>query len=257
MSSTNEEEQVDPHPKTSGQGVGSRKSSLSRSVLSQLGNVWLLLRIGLAANILYFIGAACFVGFAALELNGRDRGPAASGTYITAFACFFLSGLIELGVDLFLPRTVRHGRYSIKKYWNVVISFLFVLGSILDVAAFFLWEVRDFVQEHRVLYASSHTWLLTAILVLVAQIPETANLQDGLDDVGNVLFFAGAVVDCIVRYLDDPEAGQAETSVARLEFSSSPIWLASAWAFVVADILRVRKYKAEDNKSTQNDEDSA
>jgi hypothetical protein len=196
---------------------------------------------GLVANLLYFVGAASFVAFATIELNGRDRSSKALGTYTTAFACFLLNGLAEFFIDIFSGRAVRHGRYSLKQFWNLIISIIFVIGTILDIVGFFLWVKKEFVVEHRVLYASSYLWLLTSILVLVGQVPQMANLMDGLDDAGNILFFVGTVVDCVVRAVDDPETAHPDTTVARLEFSSSPMWLASSICYVLADMTRINK----------------
>jgi hypothetical protein len=202
---------------------------------------------GFVANVILIIGFGAFQGFAILEFNGRDRGIAANATYITAFACFFSSAMIELVIDLVLKRTLAHGRYSNKKGWNVAISLLFIVGTALDITGFFLWNQKNFLPEHRVLYASAHTWLLTAILVLLAEgwgmVAELlAGEAGGLDAAGNVLFFVGALVDCTVRYIDSPGTPHPELSVSRLEFSSSPIWLTSAILYLSADILRLRRH---------------
>lgn len=205
------------------------------------------LLLGFVANVILVIGFCALQGFAVLELNGRDMDLAANATYITAFSCFFVTVAIELFIDLILKRTLAHGRYSKKKEWNVAISLLFVVGTGLDTAGFFLWNQQDFLQEHRVLYASSHTWLLTAILVLLADgswglIAELfAGEPDGLDGAANVIFFMGTLIDCIARYVDSPGTPHPELSVARLEFSSSPLMLASAILYVWADILRLRR----------------
>jgi hypothetical protein len=72
---------------------------------------------------------------------------------------------------------------------------------------------------------------------------DTTDIMEGLDDAGNVLFFVGAIIDCIVRYLDtDFESGSPATvALARLEFSSSPMWVVSAICYVAADAVRVHK----------------
>ena len=203
---------------------------------------------GLVANVIYMLGAAAFVIFAVLELNGRERDNAALVTYTVAFICFMLNAFGELYIDVTTgKRAVRHGRYGTGTVSNLAISILFVVGTILDTIAFFLWIEREFVTEHRVLYASSHAWLLTAVLALIGQVPivDSYDVMEILDDVGNLLFFVGSVIDCVVRYTDtNIETGSPPRPVAKLEFSSSPLWLASAVCYIFADSLRVRRIRA-------------
>lgn len=239
QTSDNNDDDDDPEEQNVSQQLHGKNGSTSAS------NRPLIIQ-GLVANLLYFVGAASFVAFATLELNGRDRSSKALGIYTTAFVCFLLSGLAEFFIDIFSGRAVRHGRYSLKRFWNLMISIIFVIGTILDIVGFFLWVKKEFVVEHRVLYASSYLWLSTAILVLVGQVPQMANLVDGLDDAGNVLFFVGTVVDCVVRAVDDPKTAHPNTTVGRLEFSSTPMWLASSICYVLADITRIN------NKSRKN-----
>ena len=147
---------------------------------------------GLIANVLYMVGAAAFVFFAVLELNGRDRDNPALISYCIAFCCFLLNAFGELYIDLTTgERAVRHGRYGTRNVSNLAISILFVVGTILDTVAFFLWIERQFVTEHRVLYASSHAWLMSAILALIGQVPivDSFDVMEMLDDAGNLLFF--------------------------------------------------------------------
>jgi len=206
---------------------------------------------GLVANIIYTLGAICFVAFAALEFKDRERETIALIIYSISFVAFLANACGELYVDTTKgQRAVRHGRYSTNRYFNVVLSILFLVGTILDTIAFFLWIDRQFVTEHRVLYASSHSWLLAAILALVGQCPECSNVDamEMLDDIGNSLFLVGTAIDCVVRYVDtDIESGSPPRPVAKLEFASSPFWLASAFCFTAADSLRARKIQQNRN----------
>lgn len=203
---------------------------------------------GLVANVVYFFGAAAFVVFASLELNGRERDTAALMTYSIAFVSFLCNAFGELYIDLTTgERAVRHGRYSTKNLYNIAIGLLFVAGTVLDTAAFFLWIQRAFVTEHRVLYASSHAWLVSGILALIGQVPfvDSFDAMEVLDDIGNFLFFVGCVIDCVVRYTDTEFAtGNPPPPVAKLEFSSSPLWLASAMCYIAADVMRVHRIRS-------------
>ena len=207
---------------------------------------------GLVANVIYLFGATSFLVFAVLELNGRERDNAALIFYTIAFVAFLLNASGELYIDLTTgERAVRHGRYGTTTISNLAISILFVVGTILDTVAFFLWIDRQFVAEHRLLYASSHAWLVTAILALMGQVPiiDSFDVMELLDDAGNSLFFIGSAIDCVVRYVDtDIETGNPTLPVARLEFSSSPFWLASAICYIIADSLRVRKIRSNKNQ---------
>jgi hypothetical protein len=223
---------------------------------------------GLAANVLFFWGSLCFLFFSLFELKRKSRTNEARYAYISAFVSNFLSGVVEFAIDscsssggclssavaapstaaatstAAAPQKFRHGRYSTNARWNQFISFLFMAGTILDVVAFFLWDNLHFVQEHRMLLVGSHTWLLSAIAVLWAKTPKLVmhdmrKLVERIDDLGNVLFFLGVVVDCMVRYLDEPTAPAATESVHFLEFVSAPLWLCGAGCYVLADLYRL------------------
>jgi hypothetical protein len=153
---------------------------------------------GLAANVLFFWGTLCFLFFSLFELKRKSRTNEARYAYVSAFVSNFLSGVVEFAIDgcssssfsspsgglpsaaavpstsasTTTPQHFRHGRYSSNARWNLFISFLFMAGTILDVVAFFLWDNFRFIQEHRMLIAGSHTWLLAAIAVLWAKPPK-------------------------------------------------------------------------------------
>jgi hypothetical protein len=219
----------------------------------------------LLAHLSFLFGTSSFLIFAVYEFQHKARTPEARYAYVSAFCCNFLSGFIEFLIDVCKSQqcctsrgtasaaaaapavaavvvvVVRHGRYSAHAVCNLCISALFMTGTILDVVAFFLWDQFHFLQEGRVLYAGSHTWLLSAIIVVWAKPPRCNwnKFLDRMDDLGNILFFLGVVVDCLVRYLDEPTQRPQQESVHNLEFVSAPLWLCSASCYVLADVYRL------------------
>ena len=217
-----------------------------------------LVIIGFAANVVFVIGTVCFLYFTILEFNGRDRSMEANAVYVTAFVCFFLNGMIELYIDLFFVRTFRHGRYSHRKPYNLAISSLFVIGTVLDTAAFFMWNKRKFLKEHRIQYGSSHAMLLGMIIVIGVEglncgteesLMENLATVDGLDALGNLIFFAGVICDCFTRYLeDDPSSPRAIAGVMNIEIASASLFVPTALIYLAADVLRYFEHKREDER---------
>lgn len=211
------------------------------------------LYLGFISNVIFFLGAVAFVRFTSLEFEGRAEaeGAAINGVYATSFICFLFNGAIELFIDLWVIRTEKHGRYSSKTSLNLAVSVLFVVGTALDVAGFVLWNKDKFVPEHRLLYASAHLWLFAAVLVFAGTATEISSKKDVLDGFGNLLFFAGSLTDCIARYLDLPSAPLAPRNVARLEKSSSVMFLANSICFVLTDVLRVAHQRRKEKTLSQ------
>jgi hypothetical protein len=227
----------------------------------------------LMANVFFVCGTSSFLIFSIYEFHRKARTMEARYAYVSAFVCNFLSGFVEFVIDgcnsqrrstttaaaaaaaattatIAAPATaavvaLRHGRYSANAFWNLCISALFMTGTILDVVAFFLWDQFHFLKEGRVLYAGSHTWLLSALVVLWAK-PPSCNwnknkILERTDDLGNILFLFGVVIDCVVRYLDDPTQQPQPDSVHRLEFVSAPLWLCCASCYISADLYRLMR----------------
>uniref|UniRef100_A0A7S1Z2X3 Uncharacterized protein n=1 Tax=Ditylum brightwellii TaxID=49249 RepID=A0A7S1Z2X3_9STRA len=214
--------------------------------------------LGVATNTMFLIAAVSFVGFSAFELNGKARTNFASVTYVISFIFFTLSGVLEFTTDVILTKQGKkrnhlHSRYTSKSKLNIIISVIFIVGAILDMTAFVLWQERTFALEKRVLFASAHTWLLSALLSIYGVVDEIDFLDtsDILVFAGNILFSIGSVIDVIVRYLDN-YAPKAEDNIKKLEFSSSPFWLANALCFLLADITR----SAHLRKQKKNREDA-
>jgi hypothetical protein len=67
----------------------------------QVKNLRTTLVVGFAANIILFVGYMCNLAFSVFELEGRDRESVAVCLYFLAFAFLILSGLVELGLDIF------------------------------------------------------------------------------------------------------------------------------------------------------------
>ena len=227
----------------------------------------LLIVWGLLANIMFCIGTISFVGFTILEFHGRERSIKANIYYGVAFSSFFLNGTLELLIDICLSRTFRHGRYTSKQPYNILISMLFIIGSILDTWAFFLWNRREFVKEHRVQYSSSHTFLLAMIIVFSIEgfggcfgfgcfekQKDTRSIMfvDGLDGVANMLFMLGVIIDCVVRYLDEPTEPRATDTVAYLELISAILFIPTSLIYILADLIRFVDYGKHKNKEQDN-----
>lgn len=97
-------------------------------------------RIELISNTILVVRYICNVIFNHYELVGRDQDLVAINLYFVAFGFLLFSAVIELLLDIFATRVVRHGCYCSSSFWNIVISFLFINVGSFDVVAFIFWE---------------------------------------------------------------------------------------------------------------------
>mmetsp|Transcript_16906 Transcript_16906/g.49134 ORF Transcript_16906/g.49134 Transcript_16906/m.49134 type:complete len:164 (+) Transcript_16906:2-493(+) len=153
----------------------------------------------------------------------------------------FLSGLLEMIIDVFFVRTFGHGRYTTKRRLNIFITILFLMGNIGDLIAFIFWRQgkEGIKEEHVTQWISTHVFLLTSILVLATNRPKYVPFQNRLDSVANIFFFCECLLACCARYvstLGDTKQNQVEMN---LELSSSVFWTASALTYVMADTIRL------------------
>lgn len=203
-----------------------------------------LLRVGLAANFLLFFGGCMSIGFYAREffVAWWTRDPAGDVLYLLGFAALFLSGLLELGIDVGLSRSFGHGRYSTKKPFNLVITLLYLVGNLGDLIAFLFWRngKEGIQEEHLTQWISSHIFLLTSILVLLTNRPKFDLFQNQLDSVANIVFFGESLLACCARYtstVGDTKQNHTEMS---LELASAVLWMSSAFCYLFADIVRFK-----------------
>ena len=152
------------------------------------------------------------------------------------------SGLLELWIDLGWVRNFDHGRYSTQKRTNLIITGLFLIGTIGDLIAFVFWrQGRDGIRkEHITQWVAAHIFLLTAILVLITNRPKYVPFQNGMDSVANVFFFSEALMSCCARYVSTVGDTKQNQTESRLELAAAVFWIASASCYVVADFIRLK-----------------
>lgn len=203
-----------------------------------------LLRTGLVANIFLFLGGLMYVAFYARELLIKwwTRDVAGDVLYLIGFSGLFLSGIVELWIDVVWSRDFGHGRYTTKKRTNIFITTLFLLGNIGDLIAFIFWRQgrEGLRQEHLTQWFATHIYLLTAVLVLVTNRPKYVPFQNRLDAVANVFFFCEAILACCARYVStvgDIRQNQVEI---RLELASAVFWMINAIFYILADLMRLQ-----------------
>ena len=204
------------------------------------GRLLRLLHAGLLANSFLLIGGIMFLAFFTREvITCCQRDRVADGLYWTGFACFFLSGCIEFYIDVVWTRSYAHGRYSTNRSMNIVISALFLLGTVVDVIAFIFWRNGEII-EHYLQYASTHVFLITAILVMISNRPKLTPFLNRLDTYGNLFFSIETVLMCVARYVTNGEFDPVPYAMLNLELVASAFWVCSAISYIMADVVRLQ-----------------
>lgn len=202
-----------------------------------------LLRSGLVANIFLFVGGLLYVAFYARELvvDWWTRDIVGDILYLVGFGSLFLSGLMELWIDVGWSRTFGHGRYTTKKRTNLVITVMFLLGNIGEFIAFVFWrQGREGIrEEHLTQWVSTHIFLVAAILVLATNRPKYVPFQNRLDSIANLFFFVEAILACCARYVSTVGDTKQNPAEIRLELASAILWAVNAAFYILADMIRL------------------
>ncbi len=203
-----------------------------------------LLRVGLAANSFLFVGGFMSMVFYSRELvvEWWTRDVVGDVLYLIGFTAIFLSGALELGIDIGLTRSFGHGRYTTMTGLNIFITVLFLLGNLGDLIAFSFWRKgkEGIQEEHLTQWVSTHIFLLTAVLVLITNRPKFVPFQNQLDSVANVSFLCEALLSCCARYVSTVGDTQKNQTEMRLELASTILWMSSAFVYILADLVRLK-----------------
>lgn len=203
-----------------------------------------LIRTGLVANIFLLIAGSMDVGFYVRELFVKwwTRDVVGDALYLTGFSAFFLSGFLELWIDVGWVRSFSHGRYTTKKGVNIMITILFLLGNIGNLIAFIFWRRgKEGIQaEHITQWVASNIFLLTALIVLIANRPKYVPFQNRMDSVANVFFFVESLMACCARYVSTVGQTTMNPTEMHFEIAAASFAIASALCYVVADLIRIR-----------------
>jgi hypothetical protein len=196
-----------------------------------------------------------------------------NATYILGFTGFFVSGFIELYLDISgnhheetnqlraSMRTAPHLRsryYSNNYLVNIGISGLFLVGLLFDFSAFFLWKERKFEAEHATLFIAAYLWLVAAIVVLwtgrshaIASLKcdisagDDASWPVRLDTISNIYFLVGTIMDVVTRHGASPDNPNDPETIL-WETATTGFWMVNALLYLWADALRL---SAKKNKS--------
>jgi hypothetical protein len=203
-----------------------------------------LLRAGLAANVFLLIAGCMYVGFYAREIKVQwwTRDVTGDVLYLVGFSSFFISGVLELWIDVGWVRTFDHGRYTTQKRTNIIITLMFLLGNIGDLIAFIFWrQGREGIkEEHITQWVTTHIFLLTAIIVLINNRPKYVPFQNGMDSLANLFFLFEALLACCARYVSTVGDTKQNIAEIHLELSAAVFWLLSAACYIVADMIRFK-----------------
>lgn len=166
--------------------------------------------------------------------------------YFVRFILLTLSGLLELSVDALRIRTVRHGRYSVRSNWNIIISLLFISAGILDIIALFVIEPFALIKE-MIFLVSDYILLVMAVLIMPLHSWRETTMPDKIDFTANGLVLVVAVLGVVLGHKDlsSYDDGEAITTKG-LALIPPPIWIVSSLIYCVADVQRMydRGYKA-------------
>jgi len=204
-----------------------------------------LLLAGLLANFLLFVGGTLYVAFYARELvvPWWTRDAVGDALYLAGFGSFFASGCIEFMIDARWTRNFGHGRYSLKKKYNIAISLLFLAGNVGDLIAFLFWrQGRTGIRAEQITqWVSTNVFLVTAILVIATNRPKYIPFQNRMDSAANVFFLVEAVLACASRYVALPIGSTARNiTELNLELASACFLLGSAALYILADLIRLK-----------------
>lgn len=203
-----------------------------------------LLWSGFAANVLLLIGGILLLAFFIREtrIPWLTRDPTGDALYLIGAAAFFISGSIEGYTDFHYQRTFGHGRYTVERRANLIISSLLLVAILLDFIAFLFWRkgAEGLRKEHLTQWIVAHLWLVLAILVLLKNRPQYVPFQNFMDSIANFFFLCEASLLCIARYVS--EVGDVKRNVAeeRAEIAGTFFWVLSAIFYIIADTIRLR-----------------
>lgn len=218
-------------------------------------NLMRVLLSGTVSNLFLLVGGIFFLAFSIREILTQSAMDAvADALYLVATIGFVGSGSIELAIDLIGCRTIRTGRYTSKRRWNIIITVLFLSGVIIDLIAFTFWRTgtMDIPIERTLQWGSSHLWLVASVISLTLMFIEAGGWSgavettpDRFDVAGNFFFFAEAVANCVARYITDPNGPMVDYMEFNFEVCASILWILNAMCFLCGDSIRVISFRRE------------
>ena len=208
-----------------------------------------LLRADLISNICLAIGGTMFTTFFVRDLQKSGRDTIADALYFTGSMTFLISGCIQIMIDMCWVRSIRAGRYTTSKAWNLIISTLFVWGVICDMIAFFYWRIGtpESIRNERITqWVGSHLWLIAAVIVIFTNLQKSDQLEDKIDVVANVFFLLESTMNVVARYVTDTSPSEDEMwdpTEIRLELAAAIFWTCNALFYLAGGSIRMRKFR--------------
>lgn len=203
-----------------------------------------LLKAGLCANIMLFVGGSMFTAFYIHETKVPwfTRDVTGDILYLVGFFAFFSSGSIEFGIDVRWTRKLGHGRYTTKRRVNMFITLLFLAGNVCDLIAFIFWRqgADGLREEHLTQWVSTHLFLLASVVVIITNRPSIVPFQNQLDSVANICFLIESILACSARYVSSVGDTKKNIVEMRLELAAALFWVANALFYIAADLVRLR-----------------
>ena len=228
-------------------------TSLDPEGRSTPGNIRKILKIVTISNSFLLTGGILFLIFISREIvTFCQRDIIADIIYMTAGACFIISGIIQLVIDLGWNRSIPVGRYSTSRFWNIIITSLFLSGVFLEIGAFIFWKQgEDGVPTERIIqWFSSHLLLLASFIAIIINWGRWEQREDKLDAFGNFFFLCESVCNVFARYMTDINGGTDPDSLLdytelRFELVASIFWILNAFFYLWGDVVRLKRFNKE------------
>ena len=109
----------------------------------------------------------------------------------------------------------------------------FGCASAIDVAA---RHIQNTIIGANISVATSHIYLLSAIIALWGTTFSCPSIPVGLTLFGDILFALGSVIDVVLSYVQDGEIHFHKMLDDRWWCLSSALWLIDAWLYFLSDI---------------------
>jgi hypothetical protein len=155
-----------------------------------------LLRNYLCSSVLFLFGSTLWT--TSLFFTVREDLATQIVTYL-AYALLLLHAFVEAHVDIHYSRTEIHSRYGHGSILNLIHSFLFGVGALLEAASFFLSDDSDGSDDHWYSgfylwtdLAAAHCFVLTSLLSLYGR--QCCVPGAGLDNNANTMYTCGAIL---------------------------------------------------------------
>lgn len=120
----------------------------------------------------------------------------------------------------------------------MAVAVAFGAAALCELLAVYLYENDRPILEGRAYIASSHVYLISAVLQVRHRWPSFETISDAMEGSGDALFLLGSIIDAVLSYLNDPEMSHLNLLVlARWNLVSAVLWLVDSVLYILSDFL--------------------